>query len=65
MRDHLRKQARKYHKLRAQLVARGLTLSRWAIQNGYRPSTVYSACRGDRQSALSAKIIEELEGQNG
>lgn len=64
MHDPRKKQARRYHRIRSRLVARGLTLNRWAVENGYRPTTVYAAARGVRTGALSEQIVQELEALN-
>ena len=46
---------------RAALIARGFTVSEWARQQGYHPSTVFEAIRGNRHGALSKEILRKLE----
>jgi gp16 family phage-associated protein len=53
--------ARKYRKMRSQLVQRGLTLRMWARAKKYPVSTVYDAIRGTRHGRQSALIRKDLE----
>jgi hypothetical protein len=52
---------RNYRKLRAQLIARGTNLRRWATDHGYPVTTVYDAARGTRAGIRCVQIRRELE----
>jgi lambda repressor-like predicted transcriptional regulator len=56
-----RNASREYLSLRARLLRRGITLRGFARQNGYRPSTVFNAARGERSGHVTTRIREQLE----
>ena len=48
-------------RLRARLLKqRGISLRRWAAENGYAVATVYAAAAGTRRGPISRKIQEAL-----
>jgi hypothetical protein len=50
-----------YRRLRSALILRGVNLRQFALNNGYRISTVYDAARGSRAGIVATKIRRELE----
>lgn len=53
--------SQKYARLRAKLLTRGYTVRQWALEQGFPPTTAYSALRGDRKGPISISIIQRLE----
>lgn len=52
---------KKYRKLRINLIHRGTTIRRWALEKGYPPTTVYDAIKGNRAGVEAVRIKTELE----
>ncbi len=55
------KNSNKYQQRRILLLRKGTNVRRWAIQNGYRPTTVYDALKGDRAGLKSHEILSNFE----
>jgi len=55
------KKTRTAAEIRGELIKRGYTVSSWARANGYRPSTVFEAIRGNRHGIISTEIRSKLE----
>lgn len=54
-----------YNLVRAHFVARGLSLRRWAFENGYHRQQVEWAMRGVRRGPVSDQIVAKIKAETG